>query len=418
MNKLIINIAQALLLARWKQTLIAAAGVTFSIAMFIALLSFMTGLNDLLDALVLNRTPHIRLYNDIKPTQNQPINNLPIYNNTYNFISSIKSSNSRQAIYNSTTIFETLKKDDRVLTVIPKLITPVFFNDVVVDIPGVVNGINVAQEIAYFHFEDYMIAGTSVNIENKANTIIIGDGLAQKLLLTIGDRLLLSAVTGDQFSLRIVGIFKIGIPALDKTQSYASIPTVQKIMGKPNNYITDIQIKLKNIKLATPIAKEYANLFNVDAEDIATVNAQFQTGSSVRTIISYAVGLVLLVVAGFGIFNILNMMIFEKMESIAILKAIGFSGRDVQSIFLTIAISIGVVGGAAGLLVGLGLSAILDVVPFTTSSAPTIKTYPIHYDFLFYGIGAVFSLITTFFAGWFPAQKASKVDPVVIIRGK
>jgi lipoprotein-releasing system permease protein len=417
-TKLIINIAKGLLLARWKQTLIAAAGVTFSIAMFIALLSFMTGLNDLLDALVLNRTPHIRLYNEIKPNKNQPINSVAEYKNKYNFISSIKSSSSRQEIYNSATIFETLKKDERVLTVVPKIIAPVFFNDVAIDITGIVNGIDVANEIAFFHFADYMIEGNSADIENRANTIILGKGLAAKLLINIGDRVLLSSVNGEQFSLRVVGFFETGIAALDKTQSYASIATVQKLLGKPNNYITDIQIKLKDATLATPIAKEYAALFNVDAEDIASVNAQFQTGSSVRTVISYAVGVVLLVVAGFGIFNILNMMIYEKMESIAILKAIGFAGKDVKRIFLTIAVSIGLFGGIAGLLAGLGLSAILDQVPFHTSSAPTIKTYPIHYDLLFYAIGAVFSLVTTFFAGWFPSKKASKVDPVIIIRGK
>jgi lipoprotein-releasing system permease protein len=417
-NKLIINIAKALLFARWKQTLVAGAGVTFSIAMFIALLSFMTGLNDLLDALVLNRTPHIRLYNEIKPNKNQPINTIAAFGKSYNFISSIKPSNSRQEIYSSATIFDALKQDDRVLAVVPKIIAPVFFNDVAIDITGIVNGINVKDEISFFHFADYMIEGNALDIEKRANTIIVGKGLADKLLIKLNDRVILSSVNGEQFSLKVVGIFLTGIATIDKTQSYASLQTVQKLLGKPNNYITDMQIKLKDIKLSVPLAKEYANLFNVDAEDIEAVNAQFQTGSSVRTIISYAVGVVLLIVAGFGIFNILNMMIYEKMESIAILKAIGFSGRDVKSIFLSIAVSIGLFGGIAGLIVGFGLSALLDIVPFTTSSAPTIKTYPIHYDILYYTIGAVFSLITTFFAGWFPAKKASKIDPVIIIRGK
>ena len=60
-KRLLINIAKSLLLARWRQTLIAAIGVTFSITMFITLLSFMSGLNDLLDGLILNRTPHVRI---------------------------------------------------------------------------------------------------------------------------------------------------------------------------------------------------------------------------------------------------------------------------------------------------------------------------------------------------------------------
>ena len=73
-------------------------------------------------------------------------------------------------------------------------------------------------------------------------------------------------------------------------------------------------------------------------EDIQTANSQFETGSFIRTLISYVVGIVLLVVAGFGIYNILNMMIYEKMDSIAIMKAIGFSGKDVNLIFIFIAL--------------------------------------------------------------------------------
>jgi lipoprotein-releasing system permease protein len=79
-NSLILQIAKALLFARWKLTLVAAVGVTFSITMFITLLSFMSGLNELLDGLILNRTPHIRLYNEVKPNKNQPINS--VYRNS------------------------------------------------------------------------------------------------------------------------------------------------------------------------------------------------------------------------------------------------------------------------------------------------------------------------------------------------
>jgi lipoprotein-releasing system permease protein len=193
---------------------------------------------------------------------------------------------------------------------------------------------------------------------------------------------------------------------------------VQKILSKPNNYVTEIQIKMNDINMAPAVAKEYANLYETDAEDIQTANSQFETGSSVRSIISYSVGITLLIVAGFGIYNILNMMIFEKMDSIAILKATGFSGKDVQVIFLMIALSIGVFGGLMGLVFGLGLSSVIDQIPFNTPSLPTIKTYPINYNPIFFMIGIVFSLITTFLAGWFPSRKASKVDPVVIIRGK
>jgi lipoprotein-releasing system permease protein len=112
------------------------------------------------------------------------------------------------------------------------------------------------------------------------------------------------------------------------------------------------------------------------------------------------------------------MMIYEKMDSIAILKATGFSGSDVNKIFIVIALSIGFFGGMFGLLFGFLLTLIIDQIPFNTSALPTITTYPVSYNPVFYVIGTVFSLVTTYFAGWFPARKASKIDPVIIIRGK
>ena len=111
-------------------------------------------------------------------------------------------------------------------------------------------------------------------------------------------------------------------------------------------------------------------------------------------------------------------MIYEKMDSIAILKACGFSGRDVQGIFISIALVIGLAGGALGLILGLGLSALIGEIPFNTASLPTVETYPINYNPNFYLIGALFSVITTYLAGYFPSIKASKIDPVDIIRGK
>jgi lipoprotein-releasing system permease protein len=417
-TKLLISIAKSLLLARWKQTLVAAVGVTFSITMFITLLSFMSGLNDLLDGLILNRTAHIRIYNDIKPNSNQPINNDIAYKRNYNFIGSVKSDASRQAIYNSAAIMDAINKDARVLGLSPKVTAQVFFNDGSIDITGSVFGINSTEESKLYHFDEYITSGNSSDLNKVNNSIILGSGLAEKLLVGIGDAVQITTSKGDRFQLKVVGTFQSGIKDFDNVQSYASLNTVQKILSVPKDYVTSIQVKLKDITQAPAIAKEYEQLFQTDAEDIQTANSQFETGSSIRTLISYAVGITLLIVAGFGIYNILNMMIFEKMDAIAILKATGFSGNDVKKIFIYIAISIGFFGGILGLLFGFGLSATIDQIPFNTASLPTIKTYPINYNPKFYMIGITFSLITTYLAGWFPARKASKIDPVVIIRGK
>ena len=416
--KLIFNVAIALLMARWKQTLVAAIGVTFSIAMFIGLLSFMSGLNDLLDGLVTNRTPHVRLYNEILPSKNQPIDLSAQYRDGHNFIRSVKPKKERPEIYNSGAIMQALKKDARVVGVAPKLTTSVFYNVGTIEMTGVINGVEVEAENRLFKFSNYVPNGNYMDLKNVPNSIILGKAAAEKMQANIGDVIQVTTNNGERVPLKVVGYYQSGLQDIDKVQSYASISTTQKLIGEASTYITDIQVKLTDIEMAPAAAKEYQEIFNTDAVDIQTANAQYQTGSSVRTVISYAVGITLLIVAGFGIYNILNMMIYEKMDSIAILKATGFSGGDVNRVFIIIALGIGVFGGLLGLLFGTGLSALISVIPFHTPALPAVNTYPISYDPRYYAIGLSFSLITTFMAGYFPARKASKIDPVIIIRGK
>ncbi len=405
--KLILNIALHLLRARLKQTIVAAIGVTFSIAMFIALVSFMNGLNDLLDGLMLNRTPHVRLYNEIKPTANQPIDLSNRYKNNTNFIRSVKPKDRGKSIYNGIPIIKALKEDKRIIDVAPKVVAPVFFNSGTIEISGVVNGIAILAEEKLFQTSDYIIEGKITDLVQN-NSIIIGKGLADKMLLIVGDRIKVTTSKGNLATLKVVGISQIGIAEIDDTMSYTSLDTAQKMLGEATNYITDIQIKLYDMASAPVVAKELQATYQLDTIDYQTANSQFETGSSVRTIISYAVGIVLLIVAGFGIYNILNMMIYEKMDSIAILKATGFSGNDVKWIFVSLSIIIGLAGGIFGLIFGFIFTSIIDVIPFETAALPTVKTYPINFNILYYIIGIVFALFTTTIAGLFPALKAQQ----------
>jgi len=417
-QNLIFSIAFSLALARWRQTLVAAIGVMFSVTMFVTLLGFMNGLNKMLDGLILNRTPHIKLFNEIKPSAEQPITLAQSFSGYHHFIHSIKPAEGRQEIYNVEAIQNSLQQDKRVLGVAPTATTQVFFSVGAIDLTGMINGVDPEIESDLFFFRDYVIEGNYLDLKTVPNSIILGKTAADLMLANLGDVVQVTSVTGEKIQLKVVGYFQSGIADIDKVQSYTSLSTAQKLLGKPKSYITDLQVKLKDLDLAPEVAKEYAQIYQVDAEDIQTVNAQFETGTKIRTLISYAVGITLLIVAGFGIYNILNMLIYEKMDSIAILKATGFSGSDVRRIFLSISLSIGIAGALVGVLLGFTLSSLIDQIPFETTALPSIKTFPVDYNPKYYLIGAGFAVMTTYIAGWLPARKASKVDPVVIIRGK
>ncbi len=416
--KVILNISKTHLLSRIKQSSIAALGVTFGIGTFIILVSFMTGLNGMLDGLILNRTPHVHIYSEIKPSEKQPLDFYDKVANSFKVIHSIKPKFSQTKIRNALPIMQELRKNPNVKGVIPQLKSQVFYISGSIELGGNLVGIDVLEEARLFNFGDYIVKGSPEALNSYDNGILIGAGVAKKMSLEIGNTVQISTVRGDLFPLKIVGIYQSGLADIDNIQSFATIKTVQRILGEPTNYFTDINVKLFDIDNAVPMAKNIEKQFNLTAIDIKTANAQFETGTSIRNLITYAVSITLLIVAGFGIYNILNMLIYEKMNDIAILKATGFSGRDVQYIFISQAILIGVIGGILGLIIGYGVSTVIDNLPFETEALPTIKTFPVNYNPRYYLIGITFAMISTFLAGYLPSKKARKIDPVEIIRGQ
>ena len=414
----ILNIAKTHLLTKIKQTATAALGVTFGIGAYITLVCFMTGLNGMLDDLILNQTPHIHVYNEIEPSKKQPIS---IYDNvkeSFNVVHSIKPKLSQKKIHNALPIIKYLEDNDNVRGALPQIKTQIFYMAGSIELGGNLTGINAIDEARLFNMGDYIVEGSAEDLQNTDNGILLGIGIAKKMSLKVGDRVQISPINGGIFPLKIVGFYQSGIADLDAIQSFTNIKTVQRILGEANNYITDINVKLHDIEQAIPMSKKIEQQFNLTAMDIKTANAQFETGTTIRNLITYAVSITLLIVAGFGIYNILNMLIYEKMNDIAILKATGFSGKDVQLIFMSQAMIIGFVGGILGLLIGYGLVRLIDTIPFQTEALPTVETYPINMNPLFFIIGFSFAMVSTFLAGYLPSKKAKKIDPVEIIRGQ
>lgn len=413
----ILNIAKTHLLTKMKSTVTASLGVTFGIGAYITLVSFMTGLNTMLDDLILNQTPHIHIYNEIEPSVKQPVALYTELEDAFNVVHSIKPKQSQRKIHNAVPMLQYLKKDAIVKGATPQLRSQIFYLSGSIELGGNLVGVDIMEEVRLSNIRDYIVEGSPEALHNMENGILLGAGLAKKMSLTVGDRVQISTVRGDIFPLKIVGIYQSGIADIDNIQSFANLNTVQRILGEAENYITDINVKLYDLEQAVAMAKRLQKQFNVKATDINQANAQFETGSNIRNLITYAVSITLLIVAGFGIYNILNMLIYEKMNDIAILKATGFSGKDVQLIFMSQAMIIGVVGGVLGLILGFGLSNFIDTIPFETEALPTITTFPVNYQVHYYVIGISFALLSTFIAGYLPSNKAKRIDPVNIIRG-
>ena len=183
---LLLKIAKTHVWARKKQSAIAALGVTFGIGTFITLMSFMTGLNGLLDGLILNITPHIRIYNEVKPSENQPVTLDSIYGSEgiLHTIHSIKPKKTLSNIRNNRGIMNELALDERVKGITPQVSARVFYQSGSVLLNGNLIGINPLEEDRLFQFHQYVIVGNPSDLASNSQGVILGAGVAKKLPCT------------------------------------------------------------------------------------------------------------------------------------------------------------------------------------------------------------------------------------------
>lgn len=415
--QLALHIAKTHLFAKKKQTVIASLGVTFGIAMFILMISFMTGVNEVLEDSALNSTPHIHIFHDVDPNRRSILdekNNSP---SDWNIVHHMKAKDEQLNLKNGFAIADRIRQEPSVLGVSPQLSSQVFFNNGPTQLSGILAGVDIVQEDKLYDVRSKIKSGSIEELLSSSDGILMGTGLAEKLNVKKGDKVTITTPMGHTMLLRIVGTFQYGLGPIDQTRSYANISTVQKVLQKDTRYITDISIKVKDIEDATPLANKFRAMFHYTVEDWQTTNASILVSFKIRNILTYVVVTTLLVVAGFGIYNIMNMTVQDKLKDIAILKATGFEGKDIVNIFLLQAVIIGIMGGTVGLLLGFALSYALSTVPFDGGGFLSIDTFPVNFDPIHYVSGMLFGVMTTVFAGYFPSRKASGIDPVRILRG-
>jgi len=132
----------------------------------------------------------------------------------------------------------------------------------------------------------------------------------------------------------------------------------------------------------------------------------FSSTSEMLTILLVAVASISLLIGGIGIMNIMYVSVKERTKEIGLRMAVGGKGSDILMQFLIEAILISVTGGALGVLLGLGSTVFIEkFLNWPTSVA-------------MYSIVISFAVcaITGIFFGWYPARKASALDPITALR--
>jgi lipoprotein-releasing system permease protein len=401
------------LTSKVRQLIVAVLSVTFGISMYIFMNSFMNGVNGAQTEITFTTMAHIRVYNDLA---GEPTLLIPQSNNidTLNAVSNAKHINYTEGIRNAEEVKKVLQKNKDIVAITEQVNQNVFFRNGVTKVNGTLSGIDVANEIQMFNTTQYITEGDLRDLDKRSDAVVLGTGLADKLSASMGDNISLTTSDGVNRIFKVAGLIQTGTGSVDKSRAIISINAARQLLSENKSYATEVMANINDYNKARIVANAVRSEIRYKTEAWQEGNGQLESANTLRDIIAIAVSLTILIVAGFGIYNIMNMTVNEKMREIAILKAMGFDGKDIVHIFLVQSIIIGLIGGFAGLILGFIIASIVDNVPFKIASFDTL---PISYLPSDYILAMFFGLIITFIAGYLPAKKASKVDPVEILRG-
>lgn len=401
------EIAKTYIISNKKLTAVAAAGVVLGMSIYIFMNSMLVGFDKSSSASIFKTTSHIRVYKD------DEISKVLVKNSKENYlIINPKIVPSNNTIINPKLISETILKQPEVTVVTPQVSVNVFYNNGKSQISGLAIGIKPEEANVMYNIKSFMAEGNFDLLKSNPNGIIIGSGIAEKMNAKIGDNINLTSSKSVIKTYKVVGIFKTNNSKVDKSNSYVNLASSQQLLKEGASYITDINVNIVDPEKAKAIAEKISNITGYKAEGWKEANETFMAANKMRKMIITFVSLTILLVAGFGIYNILNMTVSQKINDIAILKAMGFKGKDVIRIFVTQAVTIGIMGVIGGMFMATVLITFLKKVYV----GGDIGYFPIDYEPTKYLQGVVIGLVITFFAGYIPAKKAAQVDPVTIFR--
>ena len=402
-----LDIALTHIVTRKKQTLITALGITIGVSIYLFMNSLSSGFSDFSRDNIFQNSAQIQIYNEDE--MSQPLidagDGVVLINNPQIATTTKKLNNPEKLLHD-------IKSQPYITNAISVVEFSATYRRGNTSIQGAGLGVDMVDYADMFGTDELMVAGSIQDLQDNLNGIIIGSGIAEKLSLSVGQNITVSSVERVDKVLRIVGIFSSGSTQLDEARSYVNTTTAQQFLKEGPSYQTTIYANTINPDKSLEYVEELAEIVPYQVDDWTVINKDIISQDETRQIMMTALSLAILVMAGFGIYNILSTTISQKIDDIAILKATGFNGKDVIRIFLAEALFFGVIGTLIGLIVGIILIKIMANIYI----GQPVGNFPISIELPLIIRSALLGLVLTLCAGYFPARTAAEVDPVEIFR--
>lgn len=409
---LVLDLALGHLGQRKRQTLVSVAGVALGVGFFIAMMALMGGFQKYFITQVIDSWPHIIIKDEFREPQLQAVDLR--YPQGAVHLAGLKPEDEIKGIRNAREILAALENSPYATA--PTLRTQVFYRYGSREVSATLVGIEPRREVRVTQLQQDIVEGSLEGLYSHANGVILGAGLAKKLGIGQGDTLAVTSPVGAVLKMKVVGIFNTGVTALDNFESYSLIKKAQ-VLANRANVINQVRIRIPDVTQARLVARQLEDRFGYKAESWEESYSNVLGLFKVQNGVMFSAVGAILVVAAFGIFNIISTVINEKRRDIAILRSIGLSEADIRGVFLIQGLLLGVVGTLLGWVLGFALTELLGSIRFNMEGFVRTNGFILDRGLKPYGLAAGFALCSSAFAAWLPARKAARLNPVDIIRG-
>lgn len=404
------------LLAHARQSVICVTGVAISVSMFITMTAMMSGFTDKFIIETVESTGHITIHDEPRQADTAILEmHFPDTPGVLR-LDGPKPRDTVEKIKNPTGLIAELRRIPGVVSASPTVSGNAIVTYGTKTATTTLIGVDPPRHLSVTTIGDDLTAGSFGRLQTTANGVVLGWGLASLVGARLDDTITLSSPTGGRTTGRVVGIFQTGVTPVDYGRAYMLLNGAQTLLDK-KNIVNEIVLRTADYTQARELAAQVESVCGYKTESWQESNANFLKIFRIQQIITYIITGALMIVAAFGVLNILIMAVLERVNDIAILKSFGLSRRDITYIYLIQGFVIGLIGSTIGLVVGKIAVEVLRIIPIQMEGLVKSEGLLMSEHRENYIASFVISLLIVMLAAVFPARRAASFDPVEVIRG-
>ncbi|GGY70949.1 hypothetical protein GCM10011613_14370 [Cellvibrio zantedeschiae] len=381
---------------------LSTAGLVIGVALLIVVMSVMNGFDRELRERILGILPQAMIYH-------------------------------REGIADYVSLIDQLKQDKRILAAAPFVQIQGLFNHQKHVAPANLFGVDPAQEVKLSSLEQYLPAGALVLLSQNSQAVIVGQGIADKLHVNVGDKITLiiprsadANATPGILMLDVIAILKSNTN-VDQTLALMNLNAASQASEFPGK-VSGIRLQVDDLFEAPSIVMNAVNQLPVGyfgSHWMRTHGTIYEAIQMSKSLVSLLLFLII-GIAAFNLISTLIMVVVDKQGDIAILRTLGASSKEIIGIFMIQGGLIGLIGTSIGAILGVLLSWVVTDLIAGLERLLGIQflhsdVYPISYlpSNLYWSdvvqVSAT-SLFICFFAALYPAWRASRVQPADALR--